>query len=245
MVTTTRGHRFGGRQPGRRFAVHPGSLLREAVFGINDGLVATVGLVSGEVLSGQPRASVLIAALSAVGAATVSMAIGSYLASSAQNDLVKKQIHEQHIRIRRQPRQERAVVDALLDEMGVARGLRRAMSETITGDRGRWLRFLVRQRLGWHEDRTERPVANAVIMAIGVVLGSIPPTLPFLLPLTEPVARNLAWSLSLAAAFALGAVKGKTTASPVWRSGLQFMLLAGASSTVGASIGLALGHRVG
>jgi VIT1/CCC1 family predicted Fe2+/Mn2+ transporter len=218
--------------------------LREAVFGINDGLVATVGLVSGEVLSGQPRSSVLIAALSAVGAATVSMGIGSYLASSSQNDFARRQVHEQKLRIRRDPAHERAAVNDILEEMGVVESVRRAVMVRITDDRRRWLRFLVRERLGLHESRTEHPVKNAFTMAGGVILGTVPPVLPFLLPLSELSARNAAWILSLLAAFGLGAVKGRLTHTGLWLSGLQFMLLAGASSAVGAGIGILLGHKV-
>jgi len=245
MATSTKHAPRGRPEPRPRGASVSASVLREAVFGINDGLVATVGLVSGEVLSGQARPSILIAALSAVGAATVSMAIGSYLASTSQNDFTRRQVHEQKLRIRRDPARERAVVDQILDEMGVGESIRRAVSVRITEDRRRWLRFMVRERLGLHESRTEHPVKNAFTMAAGVVLGSIPPVLPFLLPVSEVSARNAAWVLSLMAAYALGTAKGRLTHTRAWLSGLQFMLLAGVSSAVGAGIGLLLGHGIG
>jgi len=237
------------RDPTRPARVRPrpklsGSVVREAVFGINDGLVATVGLVSGEVLSGQPRASVLIAALSAVGANMVSMAIGSYLASLSQNDLFKKEIRDQRIRIQRQPSTERRAVEAVLGEMGVSGPLKPRLAAVITDDQRRWLRFMVRERLGLHENRREKPTANATVMAIGVLLGSTPPVLPFLLPMSVTAARNAAWILSLAAAGALGGAKGRLTGGRAWLSALQFMLLAGASAMVGAGIGFALGHRI-
>lgn len=245
MATTTKNLPSEGAAPRHRVAAANASLLREAVFGINDGLVATVGLVSGEVLSGQIRSSILIAVLSAVGAATVSMAIGSYLASTSQNDFARRQVHEQKLRIRRDPARERALVDQILGEMGVGDTIRRAVATRITEDRRRWLRFMVRERLGLHENRAEHPVKNAFTMAAGVVLGSTPPVLPFLLPISETGARNAAWVVSLMAAYALGAAKGRLTHTAVWLSGLQFMLLAGASSAVGAGIGLLLGHGLG
>jgi VIT1/CCC1 family predicted Fe2+/Mn2+ transporter len=239
MATTTHGD-ASGRDAVPAHAQRT-ALLREAVFGINDGLVATVGLVSGEALSHQPHGAILVAALSATGAATVSMAIGSYLASRSERDMQHKLIRDQAASIRRSPSGQEALVRRLLTDLGVGRETVAAVAREITGDRRRWLRFLVRERLGLHEGRRENPIHNAAIMAVAVVLGSLAPILPFLLPLGITAARNLAWGLSLAAAFGLGLGKAAVTDSPRWGTGLQFMLLVSASAAVGAGIGLALG----
>lgn len=216
--------------------------MREAIFGINDGLVATVGLVSGEVLSHQPHAAVVVAALSAAGAATVSMAIGSYLATSSQQDLYRKQIAEQSRDIAEQPHIEKSELEQILRDIGINPDTVPSVGQDITQDRHRWLKFMIREDLGLHEAQMERPLHNAVTMAVAVILGSMPPVVPFLLPISPVWARDLAWGLSLAAAFALGWTKAVFTASPRLRSGLQFALLASASAAVGASIGLLLGH---
>lgn len=244
-MATTSGS--GPRPPKTRVGVRRRSrqragLLRESIFGVNDGLVATVGLVSGEVLSHQPHGAVIVAALSAMGAATVSMGIGSFLASSTQNDFLQKQIRDQDAKLAHWPRHERRHVVQLLGAIGLSRRTIPQAAREITRSRPRWLRFMVRERLGVHENQWESPVANAVVMAIAVIVGSIPPVVPFLLPLSVVVARNIAWGASLAAAFAIGYGKGVMTDSPRLKSGVQFLLLAGASAAVGASIGLLLGQ---
>lgn len=244
-MATTSGS--GPRPPKRRASARrrsrwPAGVLRESIFGVNDGLVATVGLVSGEVLSHQPHGAVIVAALSAMGAATVSMGIGSFLASSTQNDFLQKQIRDQDAKLAQWPRHERRHVVQLLGAIGLSRRTIPLAAQEITQSRPRWLRFMVRERLGVHENQWESPVANAVVMAVAVMVGSIPPVLPFLLPLSVVAARNIAWAASLAAAFAIGYGKGVMTASPRLKSGVQFLLLAGASAAVGASIGLMLGQ---
>jgi VIT1/CCC1 family predicted Fe2+/Mn2+ transporter len=244
-LATTTGS--GSRSPGRaahrqRISPKRASLLRESIFGINDGLVATVGLVSGEVLSHQSHGSVLIAALSAMGAATVSMGIGSFLASSTQNDFLRQQIVQQDESIGAAPGQARRHVVRLLGDIGLSHETTKRAETEITASRRRWLRFLVRERLGVHEDQMEQPVTNALIMAAAVVVGSLPPVVPFLLPLSITAARNLAWAASLTAAYAIGYGKGVMTHQPRWASGAQFLLLAGASAAVGAAIGLGLAH---
>lgn len=216
-------------------------LLREAIFGVNDGLVATVGLVSGEALSHQSHASIIIAGLSAVGAAMVSMSVGSYLATVSQNDWVYRQIREQREDIKSHPHQEAHEVEELLEEIGIPDRAITDIRKDIISSRPRWLKFMVREALGVHPSHQEKPVANAVTMALAVVVGSSPPILPFLMPLPTLLARDLAWFLSLLAALAVGAIKGRVTGSSAIISALQFAVLASLSAAVGAGIGWVLG----
>jgi VIT1/CCC1 family predicted Fe2+/Mn2+ transporter len=243
MATTT-GSSSGSRNARRwriLLSARQSGLLREAIFGINDGLVATVGLVSGEVLSHQGQGAVLVAALSAMGANTVSMAIGSYLASASELALHERLITEQARDIRQDPSGEAVAVRRMLRDLGIAEERLEPVTRDITRSRRRWLKFLVREELGLHEGQRENPLANALTMAGAVVVGSLPPILPFILALPGLGARNWAWGLSLTAAFALGYGRGRITATSPWVSGLQFALLASASAAVGAGIGYVLG----
>jgi VIT1/CCC1 family predicted Fe2+/Mn2+ transporter len=220
-------------------------LLRESVFGINDGLVATIGLVSGEALSHQPHHAVVIAAVSAVGAAVVSMAVGSYLATVSENDFIDHQIRRQSWTIARHPERARQRVRRLLDELGVPRPALATVEANIVRDRPRWLKFMVREHLGIHENRKENPWHNALAMGGAVIVGSTPPVLPYLLDLSTVAARNLSWALSLAAALSLGAIKGRITGSSMLANALSFGALVSLSATVGALIGLGLGQAAG
>lgn len=213
-------------------------IIREGIFGINDGLVATVGLVSGEALSGQPHAAILIAALSAVGAAIVSMAVGSYLATTSQNDFMRHQIRQQALDLEQNPGRERGEAGALLEDIGVPSPSVAAVLENIVRSRPRWLKFMVREDLGIHEQHLEPPMKNALTMGIAVTIGSIPAVVPYLLPLGATASRNLSWVASVAAALALGALKGYFTRSSILKNALAFGFLASASAAVGAGIGL-------
>ncbi|MCY0864299.1 MAG: VIT1/CCC1 transporter family protein [Sulfobacillus sp.] len=217
-------------------------LVREAIFGINDGLVATIGLVSGEALSHQSHQAVLIAAMSAVGAAVVSMAVGSYLATVSANDFLKKEIRDQKRAIWRHPERERRHVRRLLDEIGVPNPVKPPVERHIVSSRPRWVRFMVRENLGIHARHQENPWQNAVTMGIAVTIGSTPPVLPYLLTLPPIWARDLSWAFSLAFALVLGAVKGRITESSPIRSALSFGFLVTLSAGVGALIGLGLGQ---
>lgn len=214
--------------------------MREGIFGLNDGLVATIGLVSGEALSHQSHVSILIAGLSAVGANMVSMAVGSYLATSSENDFMKKEIADQERAIRRHPHRERHHVARLLGEIGLPNHAVRSVTTRIIETRPRWLKFMARENLGIHPDRTETPLKNSVVMGLAVVMGSTPPVLPYLLPLSLSTARDISWGVSFAAALALGAVKGVLTRTSLVKSCVSFGVLVSLSAMIGALIGLGL-----
>lgn len=216
-------------------------IIREGIFGLNDGLVATIGLVSGEALSHQNHASILIAGLSAIGAAIVSMAVGSFLATSSENDFMHKEMQDQALAIRRHPHRERHHVRRLLNEIGVPDQNAPNVAQNIVASRPRWLKFMVRENLGIHQNRAETPLKNSLVMGVAVLVGSTPPIVPYLLPLPVDTARNLSWVLSIAAALALGTVKGVLTRTSLWKSALSFGVLVSLSALVGALIGVGLG----
>lgn len=242
----SRGPRTEIKPAGRRVPPVPAlpkpssSLVREGIFGINDGLVATIGLVSGEALSHQGHASILIAGLSAVGAATVSMAVGSYLATSSANDFIKKEIDDQERAIRQHPHRERHHVARLLGEIGVPPYAVADAAGSIVKSRTGWLSFMARENLGIHANRRETPLKNALVMGGAVIMGSTPPILPYLLPFSLILARDISWAVSVAAAMALGAAKGILTRTSQLKSALSFGVLVTLSALVGSLIGMGL-----
>ncbi len=220
-------------------------IIHEAIFGINDGLVATVGLVSGEALAHQSHRSVLIAALSALGANVVSMAVGSYLATTSENDFNQREIREQKTQIERRPEHERRRMRRLLNEIGIPAASLPPVEANIVRSHSRWLNFMVREHLGIHQEKMERPLENAVTMGVAVMLGSAPPIIPYLLPFSVVISRNLSWIFALVAALGLGAFKGRITGSSMVRSAAWFGFLVSLSSLVGSLIGFAAGAVTG
>jgi ABC-type uncharacterized transport system ATPase subunit len=61
--------------------------IRELVFGIQDGLISTVGLLAGVQGATESATVVIITGLTAMFSGAISMAAGSYLSSNAQKDI--------------------------------------------------------------------------------------------------------------------------------------------------------------
>ncbi len=244
-IRINRSRYIGGKKPLNRSDKSQSGLVREGIFGLNDGLVATIGLVSGEALSHQGHFSVVIAGLSAVGANMVSMAVGSYLATKSENDFMKKEISDQERAIRNHPHRERHHVARLLGDIGVPRSNVPGVTASIVQSRPRWLKFMAREHLGIHQNRAETPLKNSLVMGSSVIAGSTPPLLPYLLPLSLVTARDVSWAISMAGALTLGAVKGLLTRTSLVKSALSFGVLVSLSALVGAIIGLVIGSLRG
>ena len=69
--------------------------VREFVFGVQDGLISTVGLLSGISAATDSRALVVLTGLAAAVTGGISMATGSYLSSSTERDLFEKELADQ------------------------------------------------------------------------------------------------------------------------------------------------------
>jgi VIT1/CCC1 family predicted Fe2+/Mn2+ transporter len=65
---------------------------REFVFGIQDGLLSTIGLLSGVSAATENRAIVLLTGIAAAITGGVSMATGSYLAARTEEEIFQKEL---------------------------------------------------------------------------------------------------------------------------------------------------------
>jgi hypothetical protein len=77
--------------------------IRELVFGVQDGLISTVGLLAGIQGATENTAVVVITGLTAMFSGAISMAAGSYLSSNAQKDIFDKELRDAEILAAKEP----------------------------------------------------------------------------------------------------------------------------------------------
>jgi vacuolar iron transporter family protein len=219
-----------------------GSLLREAVFGVNDGLVSMLGIVAGVTASGLGHVHVVIAALVAAIAATVSMALGSYLSSRSENDFYASEIERERREIEELPEHEMQEIDEMYTEYGFAPDEVEMIKRRFAQNHELWLEFMLRDELGIIRSREERPVRNALVMAAAVLVGSMPPVLPFLFFGSTGTALRVAVVLSALAAFGLGVLKSRLAKGTWLGSGLTFLLVAAVAACIGIGVGDLIPH---
>lgn len=214
-----------------------GATLRQMVFGMNDGLVATVGLVAGLIFAGSSRGIVLGGTLAAIIAAVSSMALGSYLSTQAEVGYQEAQIRREEREIEEQPNEELNEMRQIYHGYGLTEQEVEIFLSHFKRDKQLWLRLMLRDELGIVPESFESPWKNAGLMALAVAAGSLPPLLPILLS-SEPK-HAFVWVLILSAltAFGLGAATARSTGRRWLASGVSFLVVASIAAAIGMGAG--------
>ncbi len=211
--------------------------IRELVFGVNDGLVSVTGIVMGVTASRLAAHDIVISGLSAVTAATISMGLGAYLSTAAQNEYFMAERKREEYEVDTVPDEERREVEAIYRGQGFTSEETQKLTDRLTADKDRWIAFMMREELGILLDALDSPWRNAWVMAAAVILGAMPPMVPYLIWTDTHPAMVLAIVLAFSAAFTLGVVKARVAKGRWLRSGLQFVAVAAAAVIVGIAAG--------
>ncbi|HBQ94589.1 MAG TPA: hypothetical protein DD856_05700, partial [Sulfobacillus sp.] len=206
--------------------------LRQLVFGVNDGLVATVGLVAGLTFAGAGQGTVLGATLAAIFAAVVSMALGSYLSTRTEVQYHQAQVLREKREIEENPEEELNEMRQIYRGYGFSEDEIQVFLNRFLKDKKLWLNLMLRDELGILAENFENPWSNAGVMALAVGFGSLPPLIPNFFS-THPQGV-FPWVIVLSAltAFLLGALTARSSGKSSWRSGLSFLAVAAVAAGI-------------
>jgi VIT1/CCC1 family predicted Fe2+/Mn2+ transporter len=221
----------------KRKIVESRARIREFVFGIQDGLISTVGLLAGVQSATESNAVVIITGLTSMFAGAISMATGSYLSSSAEKQIFDKELREAEELAEREPYLAAEGLLQALSEEGLRREQGYRIVKLLAQEKGVFLRTFQEKVFGLGSAEINRPIQAALVMGASFIVGSLLPLLPYLI-LEGLNALYLSISLAAFTLFFVGVFKGHLAAKPLFLSGLQFFLIAVGAGLLGYSIGL-------
>jgi VIT1/CCC1 family predicted Fe2+/Mn2+ transporter len=211
--------------------------IREFVFGIQDGLISTVGLLAGVQSATESTIVVVIAGLSAMFSGAVSMAAGSYLSSSAEKEIFDKELREAEILAEKEPYLAAEGLLKALSQEGLAREQSYSIVKLLMRQQEVFLRTFQEKVFGLGSAEINRPLQAALVMGLSFVVGALIPIVPYLV-LTGMAALYLSIGLSAVTLFGVGIFKGYLAAKSPVRSGLEFFAIAVSAAGLGYVIGL-------
>jgi VIT1/CCC1 family predicted Fe2+/Mn2+ transporter len=206
-----------------------GGWISGAIYGVNDGLAAVFGIVSGTAAafsaSTQGSHIVLVAGLAGAIASALSMGCGAYLATKSEAEVHDAHVHGERREVTEDPEGELRELELMYQLKGLSKSEAKLIADRVSQDPKVMLKTMLHEEMELTEEAAGDPRKAAVAAAISTAAGAIIPVLPFFF-LTGVTAIATAAVVSIAAHFVVGATKSLVTLRTWWASGLE-MTVAG------------------
>jgi len=199
--------------------------VREVVFGAKDGILTTMGVVTGVGVASGGRAAVLISGLLALLAGALSMGVGEFQGAKSERELVRASIEMERAEMAAHPQDEFAEQVAYYKTKGFSADEAHMIVSRLARNPEIYLYEMMRDEFGIDPRVAESSsVLPALAMGGSYAIGSLVPILPYFLPLTPEKAVLTSFACALVGLFCIGFFAGRlSTRNPVSR-GIEIAL---------------------
>src|SRR2546425_8967299 len=226
-----------------RWHVRGTGWIGDAIYGVNDGLGAVFGIVSG--MAGYTGGSevVLAAGLAGTLASALSIGAGAYLASKSEREVYESEVQRERAEIEEDPHEELLELELFYQLKGFEPEEARAMAERIQKEPKQFLRTLVHEELGLSEETFPNPWRSTLSATVSTAIGGFIPIIPFFFTVGMP-AGNPAFFITTGAHFPVCAAEALVTMRSWWASGAEMTMVGILEAAITYGLGLAFaGHQ--
>src|SRR5438876_2824459 len=225
-----------------RWHVRGKGWIGDAIYGINDGLGAVFGIVSG--MAGYTGGSevVLAAGLAGTLASALSMGAGAYLASKSEREVYESEVSRERAEIEEDPHEELLELELFYQLKAFSAEEARAMAEKLQKQPKQFLRTLVHEELGLSEETFPKPLRSTISASVSTAVGGFIPIIPFFFTVGMP-AVIASFVISTIAHFVVGASKALVTMRHWWATGLEMTAVGVLEAAVTYGLGLAFARH--
>jgi len=230
---------------GRERHVRGGGWIGQVVYGLNDGLGAAFGVVSG--VAGATHVDgrfVLLSGFASMIASALSMGSGAYLATKSEREVHESELARERNEIKDHPEEEREELSLFYQLKGFTEQEANAMAARMAQNPEEMLRTLAHEELGLSEQAFANPWTSAGGASASTAVGALVPVLPYLFLGGIP-ALITSFLISTLAHFAVGAGKVVVTGRSWWKSGLEMMVIGLGEAVITYGIGLLIAPVLG
>lgn len=244
---------------GEKWHGSTGSWIGDAIYGLNDGLGAVFGVVSGmagatatHLNTAATNASaataaavdplqsgkvVLTAGLIAMLASALSMGASAFMASKSEREVYEAEIAREKLEIEQSPEHEKEELQLLFQLKGLSESEAQLMADRIAANPDQFLKTMAQEELGLSQRHFPNPLTGAFSAALSTGIGGSLPIIPFFFTRGLPALLCSA-AIGLLAHFAVGAAKSLVTARSWWASGLEMTAIGFLTGGVTYAIGV-------
>ncbi|MFW6231282.1 MAG: VIT1/CCC1 transporter family protein [Nanoarchaeota archaeon] len=217
-----------------------GNYIKSAVYGGLDGIITTFAVVAGVAGASLSSGVVLILGFANLIADGISMAVGDYLSTKAEQEYQKREREREEWEFDNYPEGEHKEMVELFEDRGLTHKESKQVIDIMAQHRRTFIDFMMVEELGILED-DENPVKNALVTLGSFLLFGFVPLITFVFSPLVPFFRNhsfpVASVLTGLTLFGLGALKFKFTSRAWWKLGLEMLLVGGIAAAAAFGIG--------
>ena len=214
------------------------SYLGDFVLGAVDGTVTTFAVVAGTAGTDLSPGVAIILGLANVLADGFSMAVGNYLSTRTEVELLEaaRRVEEQHIAL--VPSGEREEIRQIFAGKGFDGELLEQVVDVITRDRRRWVDTMLTEEHGLRLDTPSAMKAAVSVFIAFIVAGQLP-LAPLYLSGQIPTDVHFQLCAMLAGItfFVIGIAKGRMVGQSWWKSGLETLFIGGLAASAAYFVG--------
>ena len=208
-----------------RWHVRGGGWIGQAIYGVNDGLGAAFGVVSG--VAGATHANsefVLLGGLATAIASALSMGSGAYLATKSEREVYEAEIDKERGEIANNPEEEKEELELFYQLKGFTPSEAKTMVGRLAEQPGQLLKSLAHEELGLSEQTFPNQWVAASSASLSTAFGAIVPVIPFFFA-SGMTALTISFIVSTLAHFIVGSSKVLVTGRSWLTSGTEMTLI--------------------
>ncbi len=218
-----------------------GGWVADAIYGVNDGLGAVFGIVSGVAgATDNAQHIILISGLAGMMASSLSMGAGAYLANKSEREIYEAEIAREKAEVEENPEEEIEEMALFYQLQGFLPEEAQRMAERLAEQPEQMVQAMAQSELGLSQHHFPNQWTSAFSAALSTAVGAFIPIVPFFF-MTGISAVVAAFVVSILAHFAVGAIKSLITIRSWWASGLEMTMVGVLEAAVTYSLGLAFG----
>ncbi len=220
-----------------------GNYIKSLIYGGLDGIITTFAVVAGVAGASLSSGIVLILGFANLIADGLSMGIGDYLSTKAENEYKRAEREREMWEVENFPDGEKQEMIELYTKKGLSNEDANTIVNIISKDKNIWVDIMMVEELGMIEDK-ESPLKNAVVTFFSFAIFGFIPLITYVLANFIPGLSNYTFTFAIILTgltlFILGALKIKFTDMNWVKSGFEMLIVGGVAAFASYIIGVLL-----
>ena len=212
-----------------------GGLLRNIVYGFNDGLTANFGLIAGVIGASAEPHIILISGIAGMIADALSMGSSGYLAAISEKEVYEHERQLEADEIKLMPELETEELALIYESKGMKKEEAKKLAVDAMKNPEQALEDKVREELGIIES-SQSPLKEGWVTGAATAIGALIPVFPFFF-FSGNAAVWISFIIAMVSHFGVGAARSFFTGRGIFRSGFDMFAVGFGVAAIGYLIG--------